>query len=219
MGVIDGGGNIDANSMFCDPGANKNYRLQDGSPCIDTGNHAAVPFDIADVDDDGDIGERVPWDLDTRIRQFDGDVGGTLVDMGAYENQHDQLCPADLDGNCEVGVGDLLILLVAWGPNPGHPADLDCNREVGVPDLLELILNWGLCSCGVGDEPLTLEEELADACLSWANWDKFVEVMTNPDSSQEDKDNYLCWMEHYLFDCDKCTCTHIPVCPGPDPFS
>ncbi len=54
-------------------------------------------------------------------------------------------CPWDLDGNTDVGIGDLLILLGAWGPNPGHPADFDGNDEVGVSDLLVLLANWGPC--------------------------------------------------------------------------
>ena len=216
--VIDGGGNIDADPMFCDlPPGIDNYRLQDGSLCIDTGSDAAVPVDSADVDDDGNTTETVPWDLDTRIRQFNGYANVTVVDMGAYENQRDQLCPADLDGDCAVSVGDLLILLAAWGPNPGHPADLDCSSDVGLSDMLSLLADWGLCPCGVGPEPLSLQEELEDACLSQDNWDDFVDVMQN--GTEEDKENYLCWMIHYLDHCPKCTCTHIPMCPGPDPFS
>ena len=54
-------------------------------------------------------------------------------------------CEADLNGDCTVGVGDLLILLGAWGPNPGHPADFDGNNEVGVSDLLALLGSWGPC--------------------------------------------------------------------------
>ena len=53
--------------------------------------------------------------------------------------------PADLDGNGEVRVPDLIILLGAWGPNPGHPADLDGNGEVRVPDLIMLLAAWGPC--------------------------------------------------------------------------
>ncbi len=54
-------------------------------------------------------------------------------------------CPApgDLDGDCEVGVMDLLDLLAAWGPNPGHAADLDGDGEVGVLDFLGLLAAWG----------------------------------------------------------------------------
>ena len=50
---------------------------------------------------------------------------------------------ADLDGDCNVGSTDLLILLVAWGPNPGHPADFDEDGNVGASDLLVLLVGWG----------------------------------------------------------------------------
>ncbi len=54
-------------------------------------------------------------------------------------------CPWDLDGDGSVGVGDLLILLAAWGPCKGCPADFDDNGNVGVSDLLALLANWGPC--------------------------------------------------------------------------
>ena len=59
----------------------------------------------------------------------------------------------DLDGDGEVRVPDLIILLSAWGPcpepcTPGDPAgtcpeDLDGDCEVRVPDLIILLGNWG----------------------------------------------------------------------------
>ena len=52
----------------------------------------------------------------------------------------------DLDGDCTVGVSDLLMLLANWGPCPNCaecPADLDGNCSVGVKDLLILLGNWG----------------------------------------------------------------------------
>lgn len=54
-------------------------------------------------------------------------------------------CPADLNDDGTVGTADLLVLLSAWGPNPGHPADLDGSGEVGTADLLILFFNWGTC--------------------------------------------------------------------------
>ena len=54
-------------------------------------------------------------------------------------------CPWDLDGDGNTGLGDLLELLGAWGPNPGHPADFDGDDDVGVSDLLTLLANWGPC--------------------------------------------------------------------------
>lgn len=54
-------------------------------------------------------------------------------------------CPWDLDGSGTVGAVDLLALLVAWGPNPGHPADFDGDGMVGSTDLVALLTNWGPC--------------------------------------------------------------------------
>ncbi len=54
-------------------------------------------------------------------------------------------CAGDFDADGIVGVPDLLGLLAAWGPNPGHAADLDGDGVVGVPDLLSLLGVWGVC--------------------------------------------------------------------------
>ncbi len=64
----NGGGNIDANPLFVDPGAG-NLRLQASSPAINRGNNAFVPSGVT-------------TDLAGQPRI----VGGT-VDMGAYEYQ------------------------------------------------------------------------------------------------------------------------------------
>ncbi len=54
---------------------------------------------------------------------------------------------ADIDGNGMVGVSDLLILLLGWGPCPappaGCPADLNGDGIVGVNDLLRVLGSWG----------------------------------------------------------------------------
>ena len=52
----------------------------------------------------------------------------------------------DLDGDCAVGVSDLLMLLANWGPCKNCDdcrADLDGDCSVGVKDLLILLGNWG----------------------------------------------------------------------------
>ncbi len=54
--------------------------------------------------------------------------------------------PADLDGDGAVSMGDLLLLLAAWGSCPsgaGCPADLDADGAVAVSDLLILLSAWG----------------------------------------------------------------------------
>ena len=97
------GDNINSAPIF-GPGID-NFRLAGGSRGIDEGNNADVPCDAFDVDQNGEgcdpdpIQDTPDLDLGDRI------VSGT-VDMGAYESVP---CPWDLDGNCDVGIGDLLI--------------------------------------------------------------------------------------------------------------
>jgi len=90
--AVEGGwpgtGNIDADPQFISPGARSiegewidgNYRLQPTSPAIDAGSNAALPADIFDLDEDTDVTEPLPVDLDGQPR-----VEQTQVDMGAYE--------------------------------------------------------------------------------------------------------------------------------------
>lgn len=54
--------------------------------------------------------------------------------------------PGDLNGDGEVGPGDLAILLGSWGACPQKgacSADLNGDGEVGPPDLAMLLGNWG----------------------------------------------------------------------------
>ncbi len=51
----------------------------------------------------------------------------------------------DLDGDGTVGTTDLLLLLGAWGLDPGGPPDFDGDGNVGTSDLIELLGNWGPC--------------------------------------------------------------------------
>ena len=135
----------------------------------------------------------------------------------------DTPCPSDLDTDGVVGVKDLLILLGTWGDCPAIPdpcpADFDCSGDVGLVDLLFLLGTWGNCPCAEGPPPPSLQAELDEACLTMDDWDEYEDVMTDPESSQEDKDNYDCWMTHYLNACTSCICAHpYGICPGPDPF-
>ena len=137
--------NIEENPSFCDQ-ANDNLRIQDGSRCKEQGNDSAVPDDSADVDDDANTTEVLPWDLDKRGRQFQAVPGGTSVDMGAYEDQNIKACPEDLNNDGTVDAADLAILLAALGFNPGHPADLVCaNNIVDAADRTQLLLAFGSC--------------------------------------------------------------------------
>lgn len=54
-------------------------------------------------------------------------------------------CPADIDGDGAVAVGDLLALLAAWG-DTGGPADINGDGQVDIADLLGLLGSWGPCA-------------------------------------------------------------------------
>jgi hypothetical protein len=219
----EGESNIDADPGFVDGDgpdddygtSDDNVRLCFGSPAIETGDNVFVPADDQDVDDDGDVLENTP-DLDLNDRIEDGLADSVFtVDMGSFEYR----CIGDIDGDGVVGIVDFLHLLAAWGPNPGHPADLDRDDSVGILDFLLLLAYWGPCpTCVEGPNVPTLEEELADACLTEDDWDEYVDVMTDEASSQATKDRYDCWMRHYIIDCPDCTCGP-ELCSGGDPFS
>ncbi len=68
-----------------------------------------------------------------------------LLMLGSFTRVDFSVCPADIDGDGNVGINDFLDLLAAWGPNPGHPADLDGDDVVGIVDFLQLLAQWGPC--------------------------------------------------------------------------
>ena len=210
-----GEGNLDppVDPMFVAPGTN--YRLAADSPCIDVGdpNEDVIPDDTFDVDQDGNTTEPTP-DLDLGDRVVDGDEDMTAtVDMGAYESVP---CPADLDGDCKVGVKDLLIFLGNWGPCADCndcPADFDGDCVVGVIDLLTLLSSWGPCQCNPGAEAPSIQEAVEDAGLTWPDdWLEFLDALGGPE-----EENYYCWMDHYLDHCETPVCTEA-LCPDNDPF-
>lgn len=56
-------------------------------------------------------------------------------------------CPADLDGDGQVGGPDLTFLLSSWGQaGDSLPGDLNGDGQVGGPDLTFLLAKWGPCS-------------------------------------------------------------------------
>ncbi len=94
----------------------------------------SMPLELADMDLGGTFASNLASDHLPVIADF------ILPDPPVV------LCPPDLDGDGDVRVPDLIILLAAWGPNPGHPADLDADGEVRVPDLIILLAAWGACA-------------------------------------------------------------------------
>ncbi|MHC4572905.1 MAG: right-handed parallel beta-helix repeat-containing protein [Planctomycetota bacterium] len=128
----DGGGNIDADPLFKD--ADDDLSLSFDSPCIDAGDNNSVPADTADLDGDGDTGERTPRDLAGNARFTDDpyvvDTGNppgadAIVEMGAYERY--EFCGSgvylhpdgDISGpdgipDCRVDFFDFAVVAAHW---------------------------------------------------------------------------------------------------------
>ncbi len=137
-------------------------RLLQGSPCIDAADAATVPSDGHDLDGDGDVSERVPFDLDGKPRFVDDpaspdtgnpapEYGSRIVDMGAYEAR----AIADLDDDGDVDLLDHQFFVgCIGGPGvtdrpPGcrtssaKPADFDGDGDVDAADFAVLAVQFG----------------------------------------------------------------------------
>jgi subtilisin family serine protease len=141
--VTWGVGNIDLDPLLTGDG-----HLQPGSPCIDAGDNTSVPADTADLDNDGNTVEPIPFDLDDHHRMVDGDCNDTvIVDMGAYEFAYVYF--GDFDDQCDVDFEDFAIFGLSWLSEPG---DDSWNRfcDIGIPadnyidwsDLDVFVDNW-----------------------------------------------------------------------------
>lgn len=143
-GGAPGLNNIDADPLFV---TDTDRRLRSGSPCLDAGSNGSLPPDATDLNGNGNTSEPVPLDLVGSPR-----VQNTIVDMGAFEG-FVAGCPGDLDGDDDVGFGDLSLLLGDWGvcdfPPAACPGDISPpggDGQVGFGDLAVMLGNWGGCS-------------------------------------------------------------------------
>jgi len=93
---------------------------------------------VADLEGDGTRSLHFP----TKRRAAAGGVGSNfgIIDPCVAP------CPADLDGDGAVGVGDLVQALAGWGPcTAACAADLDGDGTVGARDLSAILSAWGGC--------------------------------------------------------------------------
>lgn len=160
-GAIEGLGNIADDPAFVDadgaddvPGTiDDDLHLTAGSACSDAGNNFALPADTADLDNDGDLGERIPVDAEGDRRIADdaqsadsGCAFSTVVDMGAFEVDGDSadVRYGDVDGDGNVDIDDLFGVLGHWGPcTDCRPSDVNGSGTVDIDDVFAVLGNWG----------------------------------------------------------------------------
>ena len=178
-------------------------------------DHKLIPSDAAPFDEFGNA-VSISGDIAVIGAHLNSDNGGGSGSAYIFEGVCP--CPWDLDGSGAVGILDLLELLKNWGPCPGPPQecpwDFDGNGDVDILDLLTLLANWSTCPCVEAPPSRSLDDELADAGLSQADWEAFKECMNT--GTQAEQDNCLCWMQNYLDGCDGGT---RQACSDHDPFT
>ncbi len=79
-------------------------------------------------------------------------IGGTTTlrgnPSGLMEQTNIQFtasCPGDLNGDGQVAIQDMLLLIAAWGKCEGCGADINGDGVVDIQDVLLLIAAWGDC--------------------------------------------------------------------------
>ncbi len=114
-----------------------NYRLAPGSCLIDSGDNGLVPFG-AEFDFLGN-----PRFLDDAGTPDSGLGDAPIVDRGAYEFQGQTSCAADLNGDGEINLADLNIVLANFGqPAPG--GDSNCDGVLNLADLNAVLASFGV---------------------------------------------------------------------------
>ena len=141
-GTIDGGGNIEAEPLFADPGYRHDngtpndpeddywiegdYQILAGSPVIDAGDNTGVPKNVT-TDLDGN-----PRFVDDPDTTDTGHGDAPIVDMGPYEFQ--AACGADLDGDGDADADDFFDYLDAFAGGQLGICDIDTDGDCDADD-------------------------------------------------------------------------------------
>ena len=132
IGDLDGDGDLDlAVTIISDDNVSVLLNNGDGTFAVTYGA-GDEPLSVSIGDLDGDL------DLDLAVANLFSD------DVSVLLNHCSPPCPADLDDSGVVDVGDILLILAAWG-NKGGPEDLDGSGFVDFGDLLIVLAAWGPC--------------------------------------------------------------------------
>jgi hypothetical protein len=115
--VYPGVGNTNSNPLLVNP-TNGDFHLQSGSPCINTGNSAAVPTDLT-------------TDLDGLAR-----ISGSSVDMGCYEKYIDTTppvisAPTSVSATATSVNGALVTFSATAMDNVDGPVAVSCSPASG----------------------------------------------------------------------------------------
>ncbi len=153
-GSLAGAANISQGPAFENPNgpdglpgtSDDDYRLTAASPCIDAGNNALVPLDLADLDQNGDTLEPTPVDREGLPRFASAQapiLPNPIVDIGAHERQLESVgILGDANGDGVVDFDDITFVLAHWG-EMNHAADVSQNGVVDFDDLSIVLSNWG----------------------------------------------------------------------------
>ncbi len=136
-GAWGGVGNVGQDPLFIKPlgpddvagTIDDNLRLRAGSPCLDAGNSADAPIDLADLDQDNDRNEMTPFDLDGI-----GRIASAAIDIGAYEGPRESLILQNLPAG--IPEGTEASFLVAYADPPAGKVTLNIARLAGDPDVI-----------------------------------------------------------------------------------
>lgn len=145
-GELGGVGNIGADPMFVNavgldgiPGTpDDDLQLRPCSPCTDAGDNSAIPAEVA-TDLAGE-----PRLTDDLVVSDSGSGSAPVVDIGAYEFAGEHT--GDLDGDGDVDLSDLAVLLANYGQTSGMnygDGDLDGDGDVDLADLSALLSVYG----------------------------------------------------------------------------